>query len=159
MMSAQIQFALCFLCAALAFSSACYIQNCPRGGKRSAIDIQLLRPCLMCGPGGKGRCFGPSICCGEELGCLVGSPEATHCIEEDYLPSPCAAGGKTCGDQEGHCAAPGVCCHSEGCSLDADCMEESEGREQVEQSSNLKGVSRGEMLLHMLHSSRAKSPY
>ncbi|XP_008568876.1 PREDICTED: vasopressin-neurophysin 2-copeptin-like [Galeopterus variegatus] len=63
----------CFL-GLLAFTSACYFQNCPRGGKRAMSDIEL-RQCLPCGPGGKGRCFGPSICCGDELGCLVGTAE------------------------------------------------------------------------------------
>uniref|UniRef100_A0A3B4BYS8 Oxytocin n=1 Tax=Pygocentrus nattereri TaxID=42514 RepID=A0A3B4BYS8_PYGNA len=111
-MSAHAQSVLCLLCALLALSSACYIQNCPRGGKRSALDIDLLRPCLACGPGGKGRCFGSSICCGEGLGCFMGSPETARCSEEDYLPSPCEAGRKPCGAEEGHCAAPGVCCHS-----------------------------------------------
>ena len=65
--------------------------------------------CLPCGPGGKGRCFGPSICCGDELGCFVGTAEALRCQEEAYLPSPCQSGQKPCGD-EGRCAAQGICC-------------------------------------------------
>nr|BAA01737.1 prepro-vasotocin-II [Oncorhynchus keta]prf//1714310D vasotocin precursor II [Oncorhynchus keta] len=44
----------------LAFSSACYIQNCPRGGKRALQDIGI-RQCMTCGPGDQGHCFGPSI--------------------------------------------------------------------------------------------------
>nr|XP_045739783.1 vasopressin-neurophysin 2-copeptin [Mirounga angustirostris] len=77
----------CFL-GLLAFTSACYFQNCPRGGKRDLSDLEL-RQCLPCGPGGKGRCFGPSICCGDELGCFVGTAEALRCQEENYLPTPC----------------------------------------------------------------------
>ncbi|XP_011369288.1 vasopressin-neurophysin 2-copeptin [Pteropus vampyrus] len=76
----------CFL-SLLAFTAACYFQNCPRGGKRAMSDLEL-RQCLPCGPGGKGRCFGPSICCGDELGCFVGTAEALRCQEENYLPSP-----------------------------------------------------------------------
>lgn len=68
------------------------------------------RQCLPCGPGGKGRCFGPSICCGDELGCFVGTAEALRCQEENYLPSPCQSGQKPCGS-EGRCAAAGICCN------------------------------------------------
>ncbi|VFV39671.1 vasopressin-neurophysin 2-copeptin preproprotein [Lynx pardinus] len=82
----------CFL-GLLAFTSACYFQNCPRGGKRAMSDLEL-RQCLPCGPEGKGRCFGPSICCGDELGCFVGTAEALRCQEENYLPSPCQSGHK-----------------------------------------------------------------
>uniref|UniRef100_A0A8C4S4V1 Arginine vasopressin n=1 Tax=Erpetoichthys calabaricus TaxID=27687 RepID=A0A8C4S4V1_ERPCA len=71
--------------------------------------------CLSCGPGGRGHCFGPSICCGEELGCYIGTSETLICQEENYLPIPCESVGKTCWfeEEEGHCAAPGICC-SEG---------------------------------------------
>nr|XP_025868049.1 vasopressin-neurophysin 2-copeptin [Vulpes vulpes] len=97
----------CFL-GLLAFTSACYFQNCPRGGKRAMSDLEL-RQCLPCGPGGQGRCFGPSICCGDELGCFVGTAEALRCQEENYLPSPCQSGRTPCGSG-GRCAAAGVCC-------------------------------------------------
>ncbi|XP_021563196.1 vasopressin-neurophysin 2-copeptin [Carlito syrichta] len=95
----------CFL-GLLAFSSACYFQNCPRGGKRAVYDMEL-RQCLPCGPGGKGRCFGPSICCADELGCFVGTAEALRCQEENYLPSPCQSGQRACGSG-GRCAAAGL---------------------------------------------------
>uniref|UniRef100_A0A8C4VAW8 Uncharacterized protein n=1 Tax=Falco tinnunculus TaxID=100819 RepID=A0A8C4VAW8_FALTI len=98
---------LSFLCL-LALSSACYIQNCPRGGKRALADTAL-RQCMPCGPGNRGNCFGPGICCGAELGCYLGTAETQRCAEEDYLPSPCQAGGQPCGSG-GRCAAPGICC-------------------------------------------------
>ncbi|XP_028379388.1 vasopressin-neurophysin 2-copeptin-like [Phyllostomus discolor] len=82
----------CFL-GLLAFTSACYFQNCPRGGKRDLFDLEL-RQCLPCSPGGKGRCFGPSICCGDELGGSLGTAEALRCQEETYLPRPCQRGQK-----------------------------------------------------------------
>ncbi|XP_067250303.1 isotocin-neurophysin IT 2-like isoform X2 [Chanodichthys erythropterus] len=91
--------------------SACYISNCPIGGKRSLSDAPS-RKCMACGPGNKGRCFGPSICCGAGLGCLVGSPETLTCMEENLLPGPCETGGTSCGAEGGVCAAPGVCCDS-----------------------------------------------
>uniref|UniRef100_A0A3P8SBD0 Arginine vasopressin n=1 Tax=Amphiprion percula TaxID=161767 RepID=A0A3P8SBD0_AMPPE len=103
-------FPMCVL-GLLALSSACYIQNCPRGGKRALPDTGI-RQCMSCGPGDRGRCFGPSICCGEGLGCLLGSPETAHCVEENYLLTPCQAGGRPCGSEGGRCAASGLCCNS-----------------------------------------------
>ncbi|XP_036032363.1 vasopressin-neurophysin 2-copeptin [Onychomys torridus] len=110
----------CFL-SLLAFTSACYFQNCPRGGKRAMSDMEL-RQCLPCGPGGKGRCFGPNICCADELGCYVGTAEALRCQEENYLPSPCQSGQKACGSG-GRCAAAGVCCSDESCVTEPECRE------------------------------------
>ncbi|XP_038601362.1 oxytocin-neurophysin 1 [Tachyglossus aculeatus] len=109
----------------LALASACYIQNCPLGGKRALPDRDGRR-CLPCGPGGKGRCFGPNICCGEELGCYMGTAEALRCQEENYLPSPCQAGHRPCGGEGGTCATPGICCSSDGCSVDPICEHEPE---------------------------------
>ncbi|KAG5201603.1 hypothetical protein MJG53_011763 [Ovis ammon polii x Ovis aries] len=84
-------------------------------------DLEL-RQCLPCGPGGKGRCFGPSICCGDELGCFVGTAEALRCQEEIYLPSPCQSGQKPCGSG-GRCAAAGICCNDESCVTEPECRE------------------------------------
>lgn len=78
----------------------------------STICSDLGFQCMACGPGDKGRCFGPGICCGEGLGCVIGSSVTARCMEEEYLSSPCEAGGKPCGPDEGRCAAPGVCCDS-----------------------------------------------
>ncbi|NXO57730.1 NEUM protein, partial [Aramus guarauna] len=112
--------AVCLL-GLLALSSACYIQNCPIGGKRAALDI---RKCLPCGPRNKGHCFGPNICCGEELGCYIGTSETLRCQEENFLPTPCESGRKSCGGSGGTCAAPGICCSSEGCAVDSSCDQE-----------------------------------
>ncbi|KAF4072176.1 hypothetical protein AMELA_G00260290 [Ameiurus melas] len=112
---------LCFL----SICSACYISNCPVGGKRSLIDAPAHK-CMACGPRDRGRCFGPNICCEAGLGCSVGSPEAASCMEENYIPSPCENGGRACGSEGGRCAAPGVCCNSEGCSTDMSCLADDE---------------------------------
>ncbi|XP_043825692.1 vasopressin-neurophysin 2-copeptin [Dromiciops gliroides] len=113
----------CFFCL-LALTSACYFQNCPRGGKRDLADTTTaLRQCLPCGPGSKGYCFGPNICCGKELGCYLGTAESLRCQEESYLPSPCLSGQKSCGNG-GRCAAAGICCTDETCMIEPACQED-----------------------------------
>lgn len=83
-------------------------------GERAAPLPPHFHPvqCLPCGPRNQGRCFGPNICCGEELGCYLGTPETLRCREENFLPTPCEAGRKPCGGDGANCAAPGICCSS-----------------------------------------------
>uniref|UniRef100_A0AAY5F454 Arginine vasopressin n=1 Tax=Electrophorus electricus TaxID=8005 RepID=A0AAY5F454_ELEEL len=138
---------LCLL-ALSSLSPACYIQNCPRGGKRALPHIGIRR-CMPCGPGERGRCFGPSICCVADLGCYVGSPEAAGCMEENILPSPCESGGRPCGSEGGHCAAPGVCCDLEMCVLNSNCSEESRLHHPAEV--RLSSTSTREMLLRLFN--------
>ncbi|KAJ8395591.1 hypothetical protein AAFF_G00030720 [Aldrovandia affinis] len=140
---------VCVLCL-LSLCTACYISNCPIGGKRSLEDYPS-RKCMACGPGDKGRCFGPGICCGDGLGCYVGSPETARCMEEIYLPSPCEAGGKACGSEDGHCAAPGVCCDSEGCRVDQSCLAGDDEDDQAGQSESGNPGLGAEFLVKLLH--------
>nr|BAA24026.1 prepro-vasotocin [Neoceratodus forsteri] len=142
---------LCFLCL-LAFSSACYIQNCPRGGKRSFIDTEI-RQCIPCGPQNRGRCFGPYICCGEELGCYIGTSETLRCLEENYLSSPCKAGGKLCSTNGGQCAAPGICCTDESCAMDSSCLDGDADKRRMfpERNLTLLDGATSDFLLKLIH--------
>ncbi|XP_062854343.1 isotocin-neurophysin IT 2-like [Trichomycterus rosablanca] len=134
----------------LSVCSACYISNCPIGGKRSLMDAPL-RKCMACGPGDRGRCFGSSICCAPGVGCFMGSSEAASCMEENYIPTPCDNGGRSCGTEGGRCGAPGVCCSSEGCSTDPSCLADDEA--DLESSEGLGG----DLLMKLLHFSRQHS--
>ncbi|XP_053208620.1 conopressin/neurophysin-like isoform X2 [Panonychus citri] len=53
---------------------ACFITNCPPGGKRSHGDIDHMRECLRCGPGG---CF-------NDLTCENGTPTADESLQRIF---------------------------------------------------------------------------
>ncbi|KAJ8959057.1 hypothetical protein NQ318_022313 [Aromia moschata] len=82
------------------FVNGCLITNCPRGGKRNGkfgMVERNIKPCLSCGPGHAGQCFGPNICCGT-FGCLIGTPETLRCQREGLFHErePCIAGNSPC---------------------------------------------------------------
>ncbi|XP_012939782.1 lys-conopressin preprohormone isoform X1 [Aplysia californica] len=104
-------------------ADACFIRNCPKGGKRS-MDMQLLgqRQCMACGPDGIGQCVGPNICCSPHFGCHIGTPETEICQKENQSTSPCSVRGETCGYRDsGNCVANGICCDSESCAANDRC--------------------------------------
>ncbi|KAG7163703.1 oxytocin-neurophysin 1-like [Homarus americanus] len=113
-------------------TTACFITNCPPGGKRSGPTAQLgrTRTCTACGPGLQGRCLGPEICCVLGIGCFLGTREARMCHAENLVPVTCANRDlKSCGRmQEGRCAAAGLCCTEMKCEFDSSCTVE--GREE-----------------------------
>ncbi|OQV25632.1 putative Conopressin/neurophysin [Hypsibius exemplaris] len=107
---------------------ACFVTNCPPGGKRSAFSYAPAtafnrRQCLACGPAGKGRCFGTSICCGDSFGCFINTEETSVCRKENYIRTPCFNSGVACGiNDKGICAADGVCCTEKGCTAEEKCL-------------------------------------
>ncbi|XP_015604200.1 neurophysin 1 [Cephus cinctus] len=108
----------------ISISFACLITNCPRGGKRSGAITSLeniVRECPSCGADKQGQCFGPRICCGPSLGCLIGTPETHKCRKESLFSRPCIAGYAMCRGNTGRCAANGICCTQESCYVDDTC--------------------------------------
>ncbi|CAL1537280.1 unnamed protein product [Lymnaea stagnalis] len=109
----------------LSLTDACFIRNCPKGGKRS-LDTGMVtsRECMKCGPGGTGQCVGPSICCGQDFGCHVGTAEAAVCQQENDSSTPCLVKGEACGSRDaGNCVADGICCDSESCAVNDRCRD------------------------------------
>ncbi|CAF0709965.1 unnamed protein product [Brachionus calyciflorus] len=105
--------------------NACYITNCPWGGKRSQPIESLLenpRQCRKCASG-LGTCFGPRICCGPDIGCLIDSKETNVCKFEDVNSrEPCMPYGKQCEKVEyGRCATSNLCCNPDHCLEDLSC--------------------------------------
>ncbi|EPY79195.1 hypothetical protein CB1_000951065 [Camelus ferus] len=85
----------CCLLGLLALTSACYIQNCPLGGKRAALDLDVrqdgvqeaLQPVLACPTA---YSLVPSaLPCQASLLPLGTSPEA--CLSHDFLALHCGA--------------------------------------------------------------------
>ncbi|BFZ02539.1 hypothetical protein BsWGS_05578 [Bradybaena similaris] len=105
-------------------SKACFIRNCPKGGKRSLDEsITPTRECMRCGPAGLGQCVGPRVCCGPQFGCHISTAESAVCQQEDKKAAPCYISGLSCGERDtGHCVADGVCCDSVSCSIDERCL-------------------------------------
>jgi len=101
-------------------TSACFITNCPPGGKRSLRGDSPKKQCTRCG--GTGRCFGPNICCGASIGCQMNNKLTAVCSTEDYSPHLCTNEGKQCANGKGICALDSTCCTSEGCFVDNKCQ-------------------------------------
>jgi len=136
-------------------TDACFIRNCPRGGKRS-LDTGTLgqRQCQPCGV--DGQCVGPSICCSPYSGCSMGTLETDICQQENLRTTPCEVQGEPCGYQnEGNCVADGICCDSDSCALNKKCrLPELKGaRVAIDESS----ASRGDLLTLLQSLLRSKT--
>lgn len=96
--------------------NSCFITNCPSGGKKRSESLTFAsRKCPPCGPLGMGQCFGPSLCCGQFIGCHLNTPDSQVCKMEDSDPSPCLNDVPHClSVHRGFCATNGVCCNGQG---------------------------------------------
>ncbi|CAF2447987.1 unnamed protein product [Rotaria sp. Silwood2] len=138
-----IFFILCF--AIIHLNYACYITNCPIGGKRNLQFDNNLRShqCPQCGL--TGQCFGPSICC-TSLACRIGhQSDIRQCSMENRHVIPCEIKTPICSAvPNGRCAANGVCCGTESCQMDKNCIMVSN---QESDSSREERLSQPEIIL------------
>lgn len=128
-MHQTIFFILSFAILQLTF--ACYITNCPIGGKRNLLlenDLHQVRDsidifrnflvrmfqCPTCGI--NGQCYGPSICC-TNRGCRIGHPsDIRQCSNENHRTIPCSIKAAVCtAVPNGRCAANSICCNPGRC--------------------------------------------
>ncbi len=73
--------------------------------------FNAIKKCRKCADG-FGMCFGPRICCGPDIGCLIDTQESLICRLEDLKSSKaCTPYGKQCNKLEyGRCATKNLCC-------------------------------------------------
>ncbi|XP_050049422.1 oxytocin-neurophysin 1-like [Dermacentor andersoni] len=105
-------------------TSACFITNCPPGGKRSS-EPSAVRMCPRCGPGGRGVCYSADVCCTSSA-CVINDPLlALPCRAESLHSHACQVPGKRCGAvEQGRCAMRGFCCGADGCRRDESCSND-----------------------------------
>uniref|UniRef100_A0A8C9N6R7 NEUV protein n=1 Tax=Serinus canaria TaxID=9135 RepID=A0A8C9N6R7_SERCA len=136
---------LSFLCL-LALSSACYIQNCPRGGKRALADTALRqvrdgRSGTRDGaPGGTGGLWG----CRKARTVLVPRLPPTPSPAKN---TPLMIPNNPC---HGHVLLPAA----ETCAMDTGCLDEgSEDAQEAAEEKNLTVLdgSAGDLLLKLMH--------
>uniref|UniRef100_A0A147BFX8 Putative neurohypophysial hormones n=1 Tax=Ixodes ricinus TaxID=34613 RepID=A0A147BFX8_IXORI len=107
------------LLAVVGGTSACFITNCPPGGKRSS-EPSPARLCPRCGPAGRGVCYSADVCCTGSM-CVLNDALATlSCRAEALHGVACHVPGKRCGT-DGRCAIRGYCCGPDGCTKDSSC--------------------------------------
>ncbi|XP_077558007.1 oxytocin-neurophysin 1-like isoform X1 [Haemaphysalis longicornis] len=103
-------------------TKACYITNCPPGGKRS-VEPSAARMCPRCGPSGRGVCYSADVCC-TSTSCVINDPlHVLPCRAENLRSHLCLVPGKQCGNY-GRCAKSGFCCGADGCKRDDSCSRD-----------------------------------
>ncbi|CAF3568655.1 unnamed protein product [Rotaria socialis] len=125
--------------AIIQLSYACYITNCPIGGKRSLFASSILHDhqCPRCGA--NGQCYGSSICC-TSSGCRIGHrSDIRQCSIEDHSVIPCTIKSASCSVlPNGQCAANGVCCNTESCQMDETCsMSSNQNDDSLQEQSHV----------------------
>nr|AXL95508.1 conopressin/conophysin [Conus ermineus] len=123
MQMGRLTLVLCLLLLLLLTTQACFIRNCPKGGKRDVDERRATKECMYCS---LGQCVGPRICCGAG-GCEMGTAEANKCSKEDDDLIPCQVFGDRCilnnpGNSDGNCVGNGICCVDDTCSIHSECQ-------------------------------------
>lgn len=106
---------LCILILFTVMTSACYVRNCPLGGKRSP-DEQTPLKCGHCGPFGLGQCTASGVCCSIISGCF--SISTSECNSwNSYLTTSCTLRGLHCKSKNstGILVSSDICCTNGHC--------------------------------------------
>ncbi|XP_023217176.1 vasotocin-neurophysin VT-like [Centruroides sculpturatus] len=104
----------------IVLTSACFITNCPPGGKRSLHTIN----CPSCEFDEKSKCSIRGLCCGSTVGCII-NEEGIPICQQSFDYHHCRKNGRIC-RLHGICTTNGICCVKDLCFEDSLCTERTE---------------------------------
>ncbi|NXP19126.1 NEUV protein, partial [Scytalopus superciliaris] len=142
---------LAFLCL-LALSSACYIQNCPRGGKRALADTALRQ--VRTGREPWARLGGSPVGTGGVQRLPLGTAAQHEPCGAPWLPpTPSPSENNPLGVLRNLFHPHALLPAAETCSMDADCLDEGGdgAQEAAEKNLTVLDGSAGDLLLKLMH--------
>uniref|UniRef100_A0A1E1WVS0 Putative vasotocin-neurophysin n=1 Tax=Tityus obscurus TaxID=1221240 RepID=A0A1E1WVS0_TITOB len=95
---------LLFFAMLIVLTNACYITNCPPGGKRNVNIIKR----NSCGLAEENKCSIRGLCCGSTIGCLI-NEEGIPICQQPFHYHLCRIYGRIC-SLDGICIGNGICC-------------------------------------------------